>query len=709
MSASLPLRSAPTTRQREPWEDWPQLCRNFNAAVDDADEICSHFCSDIQCASCTPKEALYISTYSASGKLLSDGKVDTAGLRLHLKGVGALGDRGGDGDVCQYRLYFAANDTSETCMRTPYMRQLLWHYHTPADVALAYVSERVGLGFQVYAEVIDLGDGSQPNRILHCWLKCAANFTKGDLQANVQFFSERMRKNQISKSERCHTAIQDPALYMSYDYTSGHCALLSTEHGTLFSALRQACQNAEQMRVNEDPFAFLVVYLARHLNALRRTAVAWRAHIYKLSDRLMPAATDRTACRALLQMFTENRLAYRRMTDAVQGLIQDIDGISKAHLDFCETRKAAGFGDVSLEARQWVEESLERQKTAAYQLVMLFRECSETAQSFTEVILGYSQLRNSYATEALAVDAKHDTQTMKTITYVTLLFLPSTFVSTLFSMEIFDFSSDLQDGGHITITRHGWVFLAVALPLTFMTIALAYLWMRLKGNSSPMAPDDEENAKEKQAGSDFVVRRKGKDGTLQDIPLPDLPPKELARVMGVLNRRLVEGTDSTRNGLPAEDRIYAITRRAGPTGNEIAERIPLDTIIQGAPREQTAGLVSLLGKLVAMDAELDAVVRRNRSRWYRRILPARVWASAHPDSAAAMHNVATGDAKSAPFAAQAPPARGGLHFRAPSAAVQGQTAPAESETPIGASPNAAAPPPARARADGLHFGARGAV
>ncbi|KAK1760107.1 hypothetical protein QBC47DRAFT_408214 [Echria macrotheca] len=66
---------------------------------------------------------------------------------------------------------------------------------------------------------------------------------------------------------------------------------------------------------------------------------------------------------------------------------------------------------------------------------------------------------------------KHDSNSLKTIAVVTLVFLPPTFVSAIFSTGVFNFHAD--DGDHPqTISRWAWVYLLLCLLVTAVTVLL---------------------------------------------------------------------------------------------------------------------------------------------------------------------------------------------------------------------------------------------
>ena len=79
------------------------------------------------------------------------------------------------------------------------------------------------------------------------------------------------------------------------------------------------------------------------------------------------------------------------------------------------------------------------------------------------------------SSRAMTEAALRDNATMKTIAIMTMIFLPTTAVATFFSMTMFNWSA--EGGSHLE-TKWLWVFFAVAVPLTALTLLGWYLWAR---------------------------------------------------------------------------------------------------------------------------------------------------------------------------------------------------------------------------------------
>ncbi|KZO94452.1 hypothetical protein CALVIDRAFT_538907 [Calocera viscosa TUFC12733] len=68
---------------------------------------------------------------------------------------------------------------------------------------------------------------------------------------------------------------------------------------------------------------------------------------------------------------------------------------------------------------------------------------------------------------------KSDSTSMKSIAVLTMFFLPSTLVASLFSMPLFNWNAGPEES--VTGTR-AWIYLAVTLPLTAFVLCLWWLW-----------------------------------------------------------------------------------------------------------------------------------------------------------------------------------------------------------------------------------------
>ncbi|KAK4232022.1 hypothetical protein QBC38DRAFT_464136, partial [Podospora fimiseda] len=83
--------------------------------------------------------------------------------------------------------------------------------------------------------------------------------------------------------------------------------------------------------------------------------------------------------------------------------------------------------------------------------------------------------------KALAVASKRGSSAMKIIAYLTTLFLPATFVSTLFSMPLWNWEVSTVSEAP---SSHFWLYWAVAIPLTIVIMSVfgVYGWHQGRKN-----------------------------------------------------------------------------------------------------------------------------------------------------------------------------------------------------------------------------------
>ncbi|KAL8828646.1 MAG: hypothetical protein Q9170_006512 [Blastenia crenularia] len=80
------------------------------------------------------------------------------------------------------------------------------------------------------------------------------------------------------------------------------------------------------------------------------------------------------------------------------------------------------------------------------------------------------------ASRRIAFETKRDSDAMKTIAALTMVFLPATFVATLFGMVFF--TTDASSASGFRVNSLWWIYLAVIIPLTMLTVGVWLGWLR---------------------------------------------------------------------------------------------------------------------------------------------------------------------------------------------------------------------------------------
>lgn len=79
------------------------------------------------------------------------------------------------------------------------------------------------------------------------------------------------------------------------------------------------------------------------------------------------------------------------------------------------------------------------------------------------------------ATVKIGEAARADSATMKTLAFVTLIFLPPTFISTIFGMQFFAYDAD----NGFDLASEFWIYWAITIPTTAITCLVWGYWSKL--------------------------------------------------------------------------------------------------------------------------------------------------------------------------------------------------------------------------------------
>lgn len=78
---------------------------------------------------------------------------------------------------------------------------------------------------------------------------------------------------------------------------------------------------------------------------------------------------------------------------------------------------------------------------------------------------------HSHSATIIARETRKDSSSMKTIAALTMLFLPATFIATVFGMSFFDYS----DHG-ILVSGHWWLYVVITVPTTLLIFIIWLAW-----------------------------------------------------------------------------------------------------------------------------------------------------------------------------------------------------------------------------------------
>ncbi|KAK4185072.1 hypothetical protein QBC35DRAFT_504581 [Podospora australis] len=179
--------------------------------------------------------------------------------------------------------------------------------------------------------------------------------------------------------------------------------------------------------------------------------------------------------------------------------------------------------------------------------------------------IGY---QDTQANLKIASDTRRDSNQMRSIAFLTMIFLPATFLASLFSMTFFNW--DASEGEHV-VSPLLWIYFALAVGITLIVVGCWYLFTRRR----KLPPDDEENglgAEPQQAWTGESLRRVTTDTGLPSSPnyASKKPSARLTTVRSLAPRQVIDSekrTPSVRGFYPQK----ILTSRTGSTLKKPAE------------------------------------------------------------------------------------------------------------------------------------------
>ncbi|RSL92629.1 hypothetical protein CEP52_013707 [Fusarium oligoseptatum] len=98
------------------------------------------------------------------------------------------------------------------------------------------------------------------------------------------------------------------------------------------------------------------------------------------------------------------------------------------------------------------------------------------AQIQNEVLLSLMSMNYSLSNTLISISTLRDAASMKTLAFVTMFFLPGSFISALFSTDVFDWEGVKKGAIGVPATPQFGLYWAITIPLTVVTFLLYFLW-----------------------------------------------------------------------------------------------------------------------------------------------------------------------------------------------------------------------------------------
>ncbi|RBA15741.1 hypothetical protein FPRO05_12348 [Fusarium proliferatum] len=307
-----------------------------------------------------------------------------------------------------------------------------------------------------------------------------------------------------------HSHLQDDKgiFYLSFDIVNRQTTVLYSSSIPADMKMKAVSENAEDLGVRNEPFMFLTCALSAILEDQGRIACAFFGHIkeeenYSNSLKFEIAEDEEKQVKETSIKLRKSLPFLERILELVECVIQIIEDTISEHKD-CKDLLS-----IPKERFLYIEKNLQTLRSQAisfktYQETRIRRinVCLSTLSSLlslrtdsaikanTEAMtrLAEANREDSGRMNEIAIATKLDSEAMITIAKLTMLYLPSTFVATLFSMGIFNFDFDNGQNGRLVMSSQWWMYMIFAIPLTLGT----FYWFRAVTRSHKQASQKAE-------------------------------------------------------------------------------------------------------------------------------------------------------------------------------------------------------------------------
>ncbi|KAG8534358.1 uncharacterized protein KY384_001202 [Bacidia gigantensis] len=297
-------------------------------------------------------------------------------------------------------------------------------------------------------------------------------------------------------------SLRQTAVYHRYDaqvQTSTWCCVAASEQvETCLDQFAEAFQRCDA-----------TTSFGAHAMLLDTALVGWRPFMINLterinqqSDKILVASTDERQPLSLVDI--DDRQSLKDLEDevldiilALDSLFETIDALSNKfdqyrHLNAELTGQVIDGFDNQIVAQAFQERratvNIHRRKIQnLYEkvkgMISLLSSILDLGNGSSLKMLAAEATSENIAMRRLVEKSTQDAAAVKVLTVITLIFLPATVVSNFFSSE-FVTTNSRKDVNTVVLTSNAWLFAAISVPLTLVTLFIWWAWIKLQGRSS---------------------------------------------------------------------------------------------------------------------------------------------------------------------------------------------------------------------------------
>ncbi|SCV49984.1 uncharacterized protein FFB14_11210 [Fusarium fujikuroi] len=334
---------------------------------------------------------------------------------------------------------------------------------------------------------------------------------KADVE-NLMLPNQELNSLPIKLSKELSHLYQDEGIfYLSFDTKTRQIRILCSESIGASGKLVSLCKKADELGVRDNPHTLVTCALSSVLQAQGWNAHAFSGLVSKMEDygnslKFEIAEDEETKVKETAIQLRKSLPYMEKILETADCMIQIIEDTISEHKDW---KRILPIPNNSDQHFLRVEKNLQTLRSQAisfkiYQNTRIRRinVCLSTLSSLlslradsaikasTEAMtrLTEANREDSGKMNDIAMATKLDSEAMITIAKLTMLYLPSTFVATLFSMGIFNFDFDNDRNGRLVMSSQWWMYIIFAIPLTLGT----FYWFRAVTRSHKQASQKAE-------------------------------------------------------------------------------------------------------------------------------------------------------------------------------------------------------------------------
>lgn len=262
---------------------------------------------------------------------------------------------------------------------------------------------------------------------------------------------------------------------------------------------------------HDDPFDILAIIFAEFSEIIELKRLAVDHEVLEAEDRTGLTTLRRRKSRKPEILDTQSTLYLHRVSghihfverassfqnECLEFLLQQHEKLNqkrlRRHLDSDHHDDIAMAAE---RARYSMELSASYARTRSRQLLeLIYRIEMQVKTVDNQIAQGDARANLAIAEQSrrIAEDTKRDSLAMKSIAALTMVFLPGTFVATIFSMTFFQVEQD--DKHALKVSPNWWLYVVVTVPLTVAVLMAWIIWLRRKVRSKvkPLMVNDSEN------------------------------------------------------------------------------------------------------------------------------------------------------------------------------------------------------------------------